>query len=215
MTRHELLQLCDIARAPAQPGIYAWYCRPSLTKRDIDDLISGVKECSTDHAIVLVREFLSKRLLRPFAESSYRCEIRGQLKPGYSGTLHSDLNISDDLVKRIAESPDRLWKLRHTLQSSVPTFASPIYIGMTSNLRQRLIQHKARIERYGQVDLTSPDPNDEDQVSAHSFARQVHERRFLTNWLLVAVQPIETDQDEQKDAENILNRINFPICGRN
>jgi len=184
-------------------------------KRDVDDLISEIKDCSADRAIVLVREFLSKRLLRPFAESAYRCKIEGQLKPGYSGTLNSDLNISDDLVKRIAESPDRLWKLKNTLNSSVPTFASPIYIGMTSNLRQRLIQHKARIERFGQVDLTNPDQSDEDQVSAHSFARQVHERGFLPNWLLVAVQPIETDHDEQKDAENILNRINFPICGRN
>lgn len=215
MRHTELLTLQTIGNAPAAAGIYAWYYRPSLTDCDINELISGIKNSTQEQAIESVIAFLTRHLLKPFAESAYRCELQGQLKPRYTGVLNADLKPSMELVKRIASDPERLWKLKATLDCSVPRFASPIYIGMTNCLRQRLLQHKTRIEKFQQKDLAPPDPDDEDQVCAHSFASQVHERRFLPNWLLVAVQPIESKREEQKDAENVLNRINFPICGRN
>jgi hypothetical protein len=126
--------------------------------------------------------------------------------------------ISDDLVERIVANPDRLRRLKQVLESSVPEFSSPIYIGMAMNLRRRLETHKMTICRLKDT-IEAPAGIDEvveeDERHAHSFAKEVVRRQLSVNRLVVIVRKTIQTGDEYKDAENILNRINFPICGRN
>ena len=97
-------------------------------------------------------------------------------------------------------------------------FEGDAAIGMAANLRRRLGGHKAAICRLKDT-IEAPEGIDEgsedDQRRAHSFAKEVVRRQLSVNRLLVIVRKTNQSGDEYMDAENILNRINFPICGRN
>lgn len=103
------------------------------------------------------------------------------------------------------------------MEEAVPEFASPVYIGMAISLKARLLGHKSLIQRYmaaagRNVCDEFPSPSESND---HSFAREVVRRGFSINGLAVAVRVIDAAEAVHVDAENILNRINYPLCGRN
>ncbi|MEO1582135.1 MAG: hypothetical protein AAFR91_09805 [Pseudomonadota bacterium] len=94
------------------------------------------------------------------------------------------------------------------MRTVVPLFSSPIYIGMARNLHSRVRGHARLIQKY------------RDGINAGSgrdkeFAQRVVERELSPSRLRVAVRPIDVSDDEYVDAENVLNRINYPILGKN
>ena len=219
------LRLYELMQAPENPGVYAWYYRIELSDKDITDCISSCSAASSDEQRCdVVRIFLERRLFTYYREQPYTAVLTGPLKPTYTGFLENQMPISPSLVSRLAAKPERLWALKDLLQQSIPFFASPIYIGVAKNLRKRLLRHKALIERYQQSSaavLMEPQVEMEDEDvendKDHSFAREVaSSRRFATYNLVVHVMPLETDEDGLRvDIENLLNRINYPLCGRN
>jgi hypothetical protein len=88
---------------------------------------------------------------------------------------------------------------------------------MAINLNNRLCRHKNLIERYKAAASrsVSDEPFDALDDKDHSFAREVVRRGFSTNGLAVAVRVIDAPESVHVDAENVLNRINYPLCGRN
>lgn len=220
------LRLYELMQAPELPGVYAWYYRIELSDKDITDCIASCNcAASDDERCAVVRLFLERRLFSYYREQPYQAVLTGPLKPTYSGLLENEMPISPSLVTRLAAKPDRLWALKDLLQQSIPFFASPIYIGVAKNLRRRLLRHKSLIERYQQsmaaglmdpvADMDAEDDGERDKD--HSFAREVAtSRRFATYNLVVHVMELETDEDGLRvDIENLLNRINYPLCGRN
>ena len=205
----------DIHEVPDSPGVYAWYYRHQVGKWDIDQISSQVtaltQKGQVDEAESLVRNFLESKLFRPFMEMPYKAVIRGPLKPTYKGDLLHDLPISGDVIRRIAEDPGRLFLIKQVLENAVPRFASPIYIGMSDRLRRRLLKHKHLIVSY--LEDGSYSPVGPTEASDQSFAKQVVRRGFDVTRLIVTVQSIEATANEHLDVENILNRINFPLCG--
>ncbi len=205
----------DIHEVPDSPGVYAWYYRHQLGTWDINQISAQVTELNqkgqTDQAERVVRTFLETKLFRPFMEMPYKAVIRGALKPTYRGDLAHDLPISGDVVRRISEDPGRLFFIKQVLENAVPRFSSPIYIGMSDRLRRRLLKHKHLINSYLEDGLYTPIGPTE--VADQSFAKQVVRRGFDVTRLAVTVQPIEATANEHLDVENILNRINFPLCG--
>ncbi len=140
----------------------------------------------------------------------------------YEGEAQNTFRVSEGLVKRIVEDPSRLSKLKSLLLQCIPNFASPIYIGVAKVLRVRLLRHKSLIEAFANSAALEPldaqlDQDDSDEaVRDSSFARQVSAiRKFNSANLVVSTLPIEVDEDLRYDLENVLNRINFPLCGRN
>ena len=113
--------------------------------------------------------------------------------------------------------PDRLWAFKTILEEAVLEFASPIYIGMAVNLQTRVLRHKHLIQKYKRGSAFDLDEGElsEEETSDRSFAREVVRRGFSLSRLIVSVRVIESSLNVQLDAENILNRINFPLCGRN
>ena len=50
----------------------------------------------------------------------------------------------------------------------------------------------------------------------HKFAHEVIiQRKLNINDLEVHIMKLEVEENIQVDVENILNRLNYPLCGRN
>lgn len=210
----------EINDVPCKTGVYAWYCRHTLTDFDIDNLVaelSRLPPSAAKEAAARVRKFFDTNLFGPFLEQPYEATLKGPLKPTYRGTLSNSAIISAALVDRIVADPSRLRHLKNILEDAVPSLASPIYIGMSDNLHDRLSRHKTLIAKYKSAIAHPADeasPTDSDDPD-HSFARDVVRRGFSTNALVVAIRLVEAPRSVHLDAENILNRINYPLCGRN
>lgn len=212
----------EIDDTPDETGVYAWYYRHTLADFDINKLIGDLGALPATptkqaDARARVTEFLQKHLFRAFTEEPYDAILRGPLKPTYQGKVANVATISPDLVDRVVAEPARLWTLKKVLEEAVPEFASPVYIGMAVNLNARLLRHKSLIDRYMAAAGRPIDdePLDSLESNDHSFAREVVRRGFSPNGLAVAVRVIDAPESVHVDAENILNRINYPLCGRN
>jgi hypothetical protein len=222
MTPASLLNWTELAKAPEAPGIYAWYFRPELTDFDIRALAAEIADLSGDQArtekVRRIKLFLHKRIFRYFEQKPYFVELKGSLKPRYKGEVaHSpDEDLSNELVKRLAEEPLELFELRTCLESTTPLFASPIYIGMAENLRNRLVTHKRLMIALGETATlnTLNYANFELTTSEINFAERITERNIPTSRLFVATEKVEK-VETAKNIENLLNRIYFPILGRN
>ena len=149
--------------------------------------------------------------------------MKGRLKPTYAGRLHHQSPVSESLVARIVEQPHRLHELKRMLLDTVPP-SSPIYIGVAKNLRNRLGQHKKLIEQFRNAlsidescKLTALSTEDEEDLRDHSFAYEVCSLRRLnvTRLFVCTLLAYPVDEGIRIDLENVLNRINFPLCGRN
>ncbi|OUR79628.1 hypothetical protein A9Q83_04320 [Alphaproteobacteria bacterium 46_93_T64] len=211
----------DISSVPEKPGVYAWYYRPEITNSDLDRIITKVASLTDkkdrSRAVAVVTEFLDSFLFNSFRESSYRVAVKGALKPQYEGSLKHVSQISTSLAERLAAAPERFRKIKEVVEASAPEFTSPLYIGMSSNLRRRLSNHRRLIEKYRlRNDMTSSlDLKEENASRDKNFAMQVVRRKMAPTRLFVVTHVIECDEQEYKDVENILNRINYPLLGRN
>lgn len=209
----------EIYTTPASPGIYAWYYSPEITLFDLKEAIESLEEllCSgnKDEARCYVRELLDKRLFHYFRELPYRARIAGPLKPTHEGYLEHKPDISDSLVSRIVECPQRLQLIRDVLEVSAPHFASPLYIGMSDNLRQRLSKHKSLIEKYRSRGVRDETDRTHTQAGDMSFADQIVQRRIPPERLFVVICELTNLDSDPVDIENILNRIYYPVLGRN
>lgn len=206
----------DLASAPASAGIYAWYYQPAITDFDLNKAIATIaalRDTNRAGAEMAAREMLHDRLFRYFREDSYQAVVEGPLKPTYRGALEHTFEVSSGLISRIVDQPERLRSIRDILKGSAPIFASPLYIGMSSNLRTRLSTHKTLIEKYRLMRLKEvQQPRESDA----GFAWQVAKREISPDRLFVyTCQTDSDDEDLAVDVENILNRLYYPILGRN
>jgi hypothetical protein len=212
----------EISGIPQEPGIYAWYYSPEITDYDLDLAIKTINELKQndqqDSALKLIEHFLEKNIFKYFKEEPYQVFIEGSLKPNYEGYIEHKPSISKSLVSRILDEPERLETVRNLVQSSAPNFASPIYIGMSDKLGKRLKQHKKLIEKYrSEIDFqgnVKKDLKNQDNID-QSFAMEVCRRNILPTQLFVVINIIADNGKRYIDIENILNRIHYPLLGRN
>lgn len=168
-----------------------------------------------------VSSFLQKHVFSYFDETPYHAELRGPLKPHYTGELEHQPSISKALVNRIIHNPDMLYYIDRVLKDSTPYLSSPIYIGISSNVRQRVMSHQTMIQN--DVDFPNRDYNNADISHSQkdrdqSFAAEVCRRNMDPTNLYVAIELVEEFVESDKapiEAENLLNRINYPVLGRN
>lgn len=206
----------DLANAPAEPGVYAWYYSPQITDYDLDAAISSIKSKKAEDRTEAERSaetLLDERIFKHFREEPYRAVIDGPLKATYSGPLEHTFEISSGLVSRLVDDPERLRSLRNILDRSAPIFASPLYIGMSVNLRARLGKHKSLIEKYRLAHRKETLPQ---RNSEAGFAWQIAKRQVPPDRLVVFTCIIGNgDENAAVDIENVLNRLYYPILGRN
>lgn len=205
----------EIDQTPQTTGVYAWYSRLQISRADVDSVIAEVSakfaRGEEAQAKVAVERALDRFVFAPYRETPYRVELRGALKPRYGGEVNHEPSRSDSLVDRLAKEPHRFRVIAEILAGVAPGFTAPLYIGMAANLRTRLRKHKRNI-----IELRdngwSPSAQD---FSDAGFANQVVARGFEPTNLFVMIAEVPIDTSEHNDIENLLNRINFPIFGRN
>lgn len=206
----------EIGSVPASPGVYAWYYIPEITHFDLREMKSEVEtlksQGKTDQAKASLRQFLDRMIFRYFREQPYETRLKGALKPRYEGMIAHVPMLSESLIERLVENPARLDTIRDVLQASAPGFSSPLYIGMSERLKFRLSRHKSLIERYSEIPVGD---DDSQEGRDHSFAREIHSRSIPPTRLFVVVNVIDDTHGTYVDIENILNRIHYPLLGRN
>ncbi len=204
----------EIDLAPETPGVYAWYSRLVISKADIDVVIKRITEARLSgdvQARAEVEDALDRFIFSPYRETPYQVALRGQLKPKFSGEVAHEPSKSESLVGRLASNPERFRAVAEILKGAAPWFTAPLYIGMAINLRSRLKQHRNKI-----VELRDLQGHGSiDEVAEAGFANQVVARNFDPTNLFVHIAEVNVDTGEHNDIENILNRINYPIFGRN
>ena len=218
----KLFSWSEIGSVPDKPGIYAWYYLPEITDFDLEWTIKRLCELrdrgDRKSATEETENFFEKAIFRYFQEAPFLAELKGPLKPHYEGVLDHKPSISPPLVDRIIEEPERLYTIKEVLEASAPGFSRPIYIGMSGRLRTRVGHHKKLIEHYREnsppavVDSTDPPSiKHRDQ----NFAQMISVRNIVPSRLSVVVRIIGSTSHRYVDLENILNRIHYPLLGRN
>lgn len=212
----ERYRLKDLDRCqPGRAGIYAWYWLPGFSNRDLQE-----QSQSPDHGA----KYFYQNVILPMERSEYQVQLGGQLLPSYKGRIQH-LGIPPERVDEFfREFPSALAYLSSVFPSLVPCFTSPIYVGVASDLSNRLKQHRDML--YGFTDGGSA-------TSARSFARQVRRVGIDPDDLMVFCNSMEgprsvlsleertrlqSSPGEKSDClfvEYILNRWAFPIYGGN
>lgn len=213
----------DISSIPNLPGIYAWYYLPEITDFDLERTIEVVQKMRSANQLVDARKeieaFLDKFIFSYFKEDAYTAELRGLLKPVYRGNLEHQPRLSPSMVDRLVEDPKRLITVKQVLESSAPDFASPMYIGMSERLGRRLQRHRNMIEKFRSKRTERPLGTDVQNQSMQqrdqSFAFRVASMQINPQRLFVVIQKINGADNRYVDLENILNRIHYPLLGRN
>lgn len=219
MSRIRKLGWSELSQAPSGAGIYAWYYEPEITDFDLNAALAavrarlGAKDRAGAEAIV--GELLNENVMSYFRQDPYDVTLAGPLKPRHTGTVQHHQRVSPGLIQRILEDPDRLLPLRDVLASSAPYFASPIYVGMSDQLRVRLGRHRVLIERYRAQDFRREVSEAAGQTEEAGFARRVVSRRIPPERLFVMVRETAAVVGLAVDVENLFNRLYYPILGRN
>ena len=219
MSRIRKLRWVDLQQAPPSPGVYAWYYEPEITDFDLDAALILIRERmgagDRAGAEAAVTTLLSEHVMSYFRQDPFDVVLSGPLKPRHVGSAEHDQRLSPALVQRLLEDPDRLLPLRDILQGSAPYFASPLYVGMSDDLRTRLARHRTLIEKFRREGFRRAPSDAAVQSEEAGFARRVVDRRIPPDRLFVMI--CETDQviGLHVDVENLFNRMYYPILGRN
>jgi hypothetical protein len=203
----------ELHAAPAQPGIYAWYYQIRIPKADIQTCITDLRAApQQSEALDIVRNFFDRMIYKYIGETPYDVLLSGALKPTYEGTAKFAPTLSNSFLQSIVDNPDSLTHLADMLSRTIPHFASPLYIGMSTNLRRRLKQHREAITAAQTPGVRVERPA-EWSVSEHAFAVEVRRRALPLPSLRVVVQPTPSSL-EPKLIEYLLNRSCYPVFGR-
>jgi hypothetical protein len=220
----------DIDRAPESAGIYAWYAQLGLAegdwqpdKRDGLDLAAGY----LFNAVNSYARIHEPSPVNLTGKGTYSLDWLGTLRrvsiaDGQSG--HDDSAASIHLAD-LVENPNVRRLLIWLLRAATPVFASPLYIGVTANLRIRLAEHMAAYEDGRAALRQDPTLAAKMQFDGESFGKRLAatglQLDYLQCWILPASLGSAGDDDSTisaadvaKKAEWILQRIFLPVLGR-
>jgi hypothetical protein len=208
--------LDQIESVPEKPGLYAWYHELAIPAADVDMCRDQLATAtSRDECREIITECVQRLIFSQYAETDYQVELKGPLKPRYRGTIPYNQHLDQNFLDSLADDANRISHLAQALRSMTPYFASPIYIGVAKNsLKSRIKTHRKLIDEYR--DQADRRPALDSMDADHSFAYDAMIlRKFRPTDLRVYVMPLGEASTVAMAAEYVLNRINFPLCGRN
>jgi len=199
---------------PTTSGIYAWYYRNKIGNADINDIenkllnISGKLEKKK-----FLESVFQKLIFDKFNEEPYSAKISGKLKPTYIGCLSHEYSLSGTFIDRLLGNEESVKDVLKELNEIDVMFSSPIYIGMATNLLQRVLKHKdGIISAKAKVNDITDYPVDVDE---NSFANRFTNRNLDSTNLYLTFKEINSEKKIHNSMEYILNRVNYPLLGRN
>lgn len=201
----------ELTSAPQTSALYCWYYRLALHEYDVEECIDAIGEVSTADAQSIVEDFFASHLLSYTAPTEYFAKLTGALKASYEGTLSYVPSLGESYYMRFVDDPALLRSLASATPLLAPYFASPLYIGISGNLQQRLLQHMKAIKPpEGMRSRVSAESADF-EPSISQFGDRVRERRMVPERLFVYYTAV--DAKTVNALEYLLNRITFPILG--
>jgi hypothetical protein len=230
----ERLGALELDRAPDVPGIYAWYARLPLSLHDWKPRIHV--DTGEDLAVAdLLRAITTYSRTHEPAEVAL--QGRGTYGLDWIGQFHRQ-SITDEfqdgsnrLTRRIEDTSqegDARRLLIQLLRNAPPVFASPLYIGVATNLRQRLLAHKEAYENARAQARNDPSVLERLQFEGKSFGERLAGTAIQLEHLDCYVLPVaemtkgvdpgsSTSGSPRKVAEAaewVLQRIFHPAMGR-
>ncbi|NOR03457.1 hypothetical protein HGK72_25750 [Mycolicibacterium fortuitum] len=220
----------ELDLAPDLPGIYAWYAQLALSADDwrprmcggIDiagaDLINAIEDYARIHEAAPVELKGAATYGLNWFGSIQRQSVTRQDTDSGESLIHSRLD-------ELASTADNRRLLTHLLRSAPPVFASPLYIGVATNLRQRLAEHRASFEKANTLLRSQPDQASNLQFLGRDLGARLAGAGIplerLECWILtapelppVAPEPATNHRPVAQAAEWIVQRIFQPILGR-
>lgn len=225
----------DVARVPKVVGIYAWYGLLDAGRKDweyenIDGQDAGQKRLLTA---------LQRHSTR-YASPPLKVTARSRLEVGWDGELDSTaganlVSILDTVrndedqgglaaIKATLGSPSLRAAMMSALNAATPVLSSPLYIGISNNLHDRLNKHVAQIRRYLHAIRRNPEAQARLLEEGSNFAHRAVGSGFaiesLQVWILnlesLLEEPIaENDMRVVAEAtEWFLNRWHRPPHGK-
>ncbi|MBV5330471.1 MAG: hypothetical protein JZU65_23025, partial [Chlorobium sp.] len=184
-----MYKFSEVDEAPERPGIYAWYGKIYAS---IADYKREIDENGNDLGASRLRKVLAKQMIR-YHLSPLNIRGAGTFGSDWAGALEDRSkdfiqelilgNIDDidgisendkgfsELFSEVIKEEKQRDLLVKVLNNSSPLLTSPIYIGVTNNIKRRLSEH---VKLYR--DLKDALGNDEDKLDS---LRDVVQKRGL------------------------------------
>ncbi|WP_433562294.1 hypothetical protein ACQP1O_33080 [Nocardia sp. CA-151230] len=226
--------MLDVDQAPQSPGLYAWYV----------GFLAGPHDWRTDpgpDGDMAVGGFL--RLLTRYASHFEPLPIAlrssGSYGSVWQGSLERDaplgdaedksqgLELEDKRLDQLMDSlgnEDRRRAISEILAMAAPVFSTPLYIGVATDLRERLCVHRRDFGRAYEWLRDHPDDRDRLRLEAKNFGSRAAARNItmdrLEAWVIDVGEGSDNEFSTQKlrqiaqTAEWLLNRFHTPILGR-
>ena len=244
-----MYSLTEVDSVPPEIGVYAWYACPSIGAADWLKATDPATEddLGTERLHNLLIAYTRKLDPSSFwieARSSFQYTWRGQLNPSlmteYDTTFVSPRETaeSSDVPKGERDRARKIWKslqtqkrrgaLTELITKSNPDLSSPIYIGKSKNMRDRVTTHAKTFRKYS--DALSAEPHRRDEMleyirsSDKNFGARAAALNFSADELFVVPCTIKenvsaslNEAEQEQIAESfewLLNRWFRPICGR-
>lgn len=236
------LSMFDLDLAPQSPGLYAWYVHPQIpipiwdSADDDEGAAATFIDALQRYALVHEPPAIELR-----GTSAYDARWEGKIQMDYpfstfnglvqdahvldeaSNTPHAEDSTGHSLF-RVAHCRTKRDILARVLTQAIPIFSTPLYIGIATDLRQRLTRHKSDFTRIGDYLRNRPDERQKAIKQAKSFGHRAAARQVamedLEVWVLDLTTPLKSGMsaDDIKDithsAEWYLHKLFAPILGR-
>lgn len=238
MFNERVFRVDDIDEVAAAPGLYAWYGLPPDSPLDLETP-AGTREW-----LAGATRRVEEPALNSEATGRLSAKWRGTLADTSLSFLLESIDSQNDIQEEptveateddvVSDTPGRRTALQHTLaddgfrlimasilRSAAPALASPIYVGMSTNLSTRLSRHRKDIFRFYEALEGDESVRERFRVHARFGARAVG-YGFSSETLLVLVRevpelsglPIEDCRRLLLSAEWFLNRWYRPLLGK-
>lgn len=231
--------MLELERAPESPGLYAWYVSLQIGPQDWRTRPEDGRDAATEGFLELLREYAGYYEPLPI-------ELRGNAPYGgsWNGTLELDHGLSvrrsghglpltdqDRAAEKdrkalsdTLDSQDGRRVLASLLEHSTPVFSAPLYIGVSDNIRQRLLKHRANYSTGVDWLTGNPDGADALKEKANSFGLRAAARGIamenLEAWVIDLGDGGGSEMSTKilgetaRSAEWLLHRIFSPVLGR-
>ncbi|MHA7630835.1 hypothetical protein [Corallococcus sp. M7] len=233
-----------IDRAPDSVGLYAWYGQLSFGPKDWEQQMSA----GVDEGEKTCRSLIQRHTTR-YTSPQVKLEGRGTFSTTWRGSLedatteqlraiisgevasseprwhtHQDDQKRFDKFQYVLARSDLRGTLLNALKFCTPFISSPIYIGVATNLRDRLKQHTDQLFKLAELVAKKPEnrkklyESDKSTFASRALAMGFNEDTVVVWTINLGSLFQEIERDDLRaiaeSAEWLLNRWHKPLLGK-